>query len=240
MAGTATLISTRPFSLQLIIPQDQHFWHLPTPPQPHPALEFHSLEHAENGWVCCPESCSTARHLPKLAKPRTKQGVGFQAGGGSGEQEITESLRHSVQSKSCQLPPPLQDGPSQAPGWHFTGQKWLLTHSLLPGTSRHPWPHLPPAQGEGLGSCVEVSVRSNPTTDKLSAKIEQPRSTVRQESRWCRGINKPARGQTVGLGKWVLTFSLYLSDVEPFPIDLWLWVSTNNTLINQFYWGVRI
>lgn len=77
MAGTATLnTETRPFSLELRIPQDQCFWHLLTPPQPHPALEFHSLEHAETWWVCCPESCSTARHLSKLAKPRTKQGVG--------------------------------------------------------------------------------------------------------------------------------------------------------------------
>lgn len=98
-------------------------------------------------------------------------------------QRASDILCKARAASSC-LPSKMD--PARHQGWHFTGQKWFLTHSLLPGPSRHPWPHLPPAQGEGLGSCVEVSVRSNPTADKLSAKIEQLCSTVRQESR-CAG-----------------------------------------------------
>lgn len=205
------LIETRPFSLELRVPQDRCFGHLLTPPQPHPALEFHSLEHAETWWVCCPESCSTARHLSKLAKPRTKPGVGSRQEGDLESRKLRRASDILCRARAASSRLPSETDPARHQGWHFTGQKWLLTHSLLPGQSRHPWPHLPPAQGEGLGSCVEVSVRSNPTTDKLSAKIEQPLSSVRQESRLCRGINKPARGQTVGWGKWTRTFSLYLS-----------------------------
>lgn len=89
--------------------------------RPHSAsVQLHGLKHTHTGWICCIKRavvsndsthCSKARHFSKMAKTRTKKrtGVGYRVGGESGEQEITERLRHSLHTNGCQLSPYLWD-----------------------------------------------------------------------------------------------------------------------------------
>lgn len=77
------------------------------------------------------------------------------------------------------LPAPSspREGPSQAPGLAFHRTK-MTPYSQPPPAEQASMSSSPTGTGEALGSCVQVSVRSNPTTDKLAAKIEQPPSSV--------------------------------------------------------------
>lgn len=125
MAGTATLSTDRNKAIfpGASCPSGSVFRAPTDTTQPHPALEFHSLEHAETWWVCCPESCSTARHLSKLAKPRTKPGVGSRQEGDLESRKLRRASDILCRARAASSRLPSETDPARHQGWHFTGQK---------------------------------------------------------------------------------------------------------------------